>query len=163
MAAGTSRGPNRMTPAFRLATSADLPAIVRMLADDPLGAGRERDEAPLPPVYAAGFAAMSASGGRIVVAELDGAVVACLQLTVIHGVAQLGLTRAQVEAVRVAAPHRGRGIGGALMRHAIGLAREDGCALVQLTTNAARTDAQRFYERLGFAPSHVGMKLSLPR
>lgn len=152
-----------MSPTFRLATPADLPAIVRLLADDSLGAGRERDEHPLPPAYAAGFAAMSAQDGRIILAELDGAVVGCLQLTVIHGVAQLGLTRAQVEAVRVAASHRGRGIGEALMRHAIELVRQDGCALVQLTTNAARADARRFYERLGFAPSHIGMKLSLPR
>ncbi len=152
-----------MSPSFRLATPTDLPAIVRMLADDPFGAGRERDEDPLPPAYAAGFAAMSAQGGRIVVAELDGAVVGCLQLTVIHGVAQLGLTRAQVEAVRVASTHRGRGIGAALMRHTIALAMEEGCALMQLTTNAARADARRFYERLGFASSHVGMKLSLPR
>lgn len=148
---------------FRIATADDLPAIVRMLADDPFGATRERDEDPLPPAYAAGFAAMSAQGGRIIVAELDGAVVGCLQLTVIHGVAQLGVTRAQVEAVRVASTHRSQGIGAALMRHAIDLAVEDGCALMQLTTNAARADAQRFYARLGFAPSHVGMKLSLPR
>ncbi len=152
-----------MPPAFRDATPADLPSIVRMLADDPFGAGRECCENPLPSAYAAGFAAMSAQGGRIVVAELDGAVVGCLQLTVIHGVAQLGLTRAQVEAVRVASTHRGRGIGAALMRHAIGLAAGMGCSLMQLTTNAARADAQRFYERLGFAPSHVGMKLSLDR
>lgn len=146
---------------FRPATPDDLPAIVRMLADDPFGATRERDEHPLPAAYAAGFAAMSAQGGRIIVAELDGAVIGCLQLTVIHGVAQLGLTRAQVEAVRVASTHRGRGIGRALMRHAIDLTIQEGCALMQLTTNTARADARRFYERLGFAPSHVGMKLSL--
>lgn len=152
-----------MSPTFRLATLADLPAIVRMLADDRFGAGRERHEHPLPLAYAAGFTAMSAQGGRIVLAELDGAVIGCLQLNVIHGVSQLGQARAQVEAVRIASTHRGRGIGAALLRHTLGLAEVEGCSVMQLTTNAARTDAQRFYERLGFTPSHIGMKLSLPR
>ena len=104
---------------------------------------------------------MTAQGGRIILAQ-DGAVtVGCLQLNVIHGVSQHGLTRAQVEGVRVASTHRGRAIGAALMQEAIRRARAAGARSMQLTTNLARTDAQRFYKRLGFTQSHAGLKLSL--
>jgi GNAT superfamily N-acetyltransferase len=48
-----------------------------------------------------------------------------------------------------------------MMGWAIGEARRRGCGLVQLTTDKARPDAHRFYERLGFVASHQGMKLRL--
>lgn len=150
-----------MTVAFRDAGLADLAAIVRLLADDRLGAARERDEDPLPPCYAVGFAAMAAQGGRIVLALRDGAVAGCLQLNVLHGVSHLGQATALIEGVRVASALRGQGVGEALLRHAIAEARAAGCSSVQLTSNRSRTDAQRFYVRLGFVPSHVGMKLDL--
>lgn len=149
--------------AFRTAVEADLPAIVRLLADDVLGAKRERSEDPLPQVYRDGFAAMSRQPGNEILLAVDaeGSILACLQLTIIAGVSRLGTTRAQVEAVRVASGARGRGVGEALMREAIARARAAGCSLVQLTTDTTRPDAHRFYERLGFVPSHVGMKLAL--
>ena len=146
---------------YRDAAEADLPDIVRLLADDRFGAGRERDVSPLPPSYLAGFRAMQAQGGRIILAMQDGAVVGCLQFNVIHGVSQQGQSRAQVEGVRVESACRGGGIGAALMRHAMAEARAAGCAVLQLTTNRDRTEAQAFYARLGFVHSHAGMKVSL--
>ena len=146
---------------FRDAVEADLPAVVRLLADDQFGQGRERDEAPLPDSYARGFRAMLAQGGRLILAMKDGAVVGCLQYNVIHGVSLGGRSRAQVEGVRVDSARRGDGIGAALMRHAMAEARAAGCGMMQLTTNRDRAEAQRFYARLGFTHSHAGMKLAL--
>ena len=152
---------------IRPATAAELPEIVRLLADDPLGARRERFETPLPSAYAEAFDAIARQDGNQILvaveAGLDGGdrVVGCLQLTFIPGLARLGTTRAQIDAVRVGSRHRGQGIGEALFRFAIDLARAAGCGLVQLTTDKSRPDAHRFYERLGFVASHEGMKLSL--
>ena len=146
---------------YRDATEADLPTIVRLLADDRFGAGRERDESPLPVSYLSGFRAMLAQGGRVILAVRDGAVVGCLQFNVIHGVSQLGQSRAQVEGVRVDSTRRGGGIGTALMRHAMAEAQAAGCAVLQLTTNRDRSEAQAFYARLGFVHSHAGMKVLL--
>jgi ribosomal protein S18 acetylase RimI-like enzyme len=147
---------------FRVAAEHDLPAIVRMLADDELGEARETFSEPLPATYRDAFEAMQAQGGNeYLLAELDGAVAGCLQLTVIPGLSRRGMRRAQIEGVRVAAGFRGRGVGEALFRHAIQRAREAGCGLVQLTTDKARPDALRFYERIGFEASHEGMKLAL--
>jgi ribosomal protein S18 acetylase RimI-like enzyme len=147
---------------IRRATKADLPAIVRMLADDPLGRTRERFEEPLPEPYLAAFRAIEAQGGNsVLVAESGGRLVGCLQLTLIPGLTRLGMTRAQIEGVRVASTERGRRIGETLVEHAIAEARAAGCGLVQLTTDASRPDAHRFYERLGFTASHIGMKLAL--
>ncbi len=143
------------------ATEADLPVIVHMLADDRFGAGRERDVSPLPTSYLAGFRAMQAQGGRIILAVQDGAVVGCMQLNVIHGVSQQGQSRAQVEGVRVDSAMRGKGVGAAMMRHVMVEARAAGCAVLQLTTNRDRTEAQAFYARLGFTHSHAGMKIAL--
>lgn len=149
-------------PHVRTAGEADLPAVVRLLADDPLGAGRERWETPLPAAYRTAFAAMRAQrGNELLVAELDGEVVGCLQLTIIPGVSRLGAWRAQIEGVRVDARHRGRRLGELLVHDAIARARDAGCTLVQLTTDSGRPEARRFYERLGFEASHVGMKLAL--
>jgi ribosomal protein S18 acetylase RimI-like enzyme len=147
---------------FREATEADLPEIVRLLAEDPLGAQRERFEEPLPQAYRDAFARMRRQpGNRILLAVADGAVAGCLQLTTIAGLSRQGLTRAQIEGVRVAKDRRGLRIGEALMRHAIALARAEGCGLVQLTTDRRRSEAHRFYERLGFVASHLGMKLEI--
>lgn len=145
---------------IRLARREDLPAIVRLIADDQLG--RVREDLSDLRVYEEAFAAMGRQEGNMqLVAELGGAVVGCLQLTLIHGISRKGTTRGQIEAVRVDARHRGHAIGARLMEDAIRRCREAQCRLVQLTTDKQRLDAQRFYERLGFTPSHIGMKLSL--
>lgn len=147
---------------LRPARAEDLSSVVRLLADDPLGATRERWADPLPSEYVEAFNAMQRQGGNELLVAIDGdLVVGCLQLTCIPGISRRGAMRAQVEGVRVAASHRGRRIGEALVREAIARARAAGCVLVQLTSDASRTEAQRFYERLGFVASHVGLKLGL--
>jgi ribosomal protein S18 acetylase RimI-like enzyme len=146
----------------RPAVRDDVPAVVRLLADDPLGSGREQATDTLPDAYWRAFDAMTVQrGNELLVADDDGAVVACLQLTIIPGISRLGAFRAQIEGVRVHSDYRGRGIGELLMTYAIGRARDAGCQLVQLTTDRSRPDALRFYERLGFVASHVGMKMPL--
>ncbi len=147
---------------FRDAEVADLPAIVALLADDDRGATRERATDPLPPHYAAAFDAIRRQeGNTVLVAEQDGAVVGCLQLTFIPNLSHLGMMRAQIEGVRVSRAMRGQRIGERLLAEAATRARAAGCGVMQLTTNVARKDAQRFYQRLGFEASHVGMKLTL--
>lgn len=148
-------------PEFRDATAQDLDAIVAMLADDELGRQRERAESPLPDSYFRAFDAIRRSDNDLVVACIDGVVVAVLQITYTPHLSYQGGWRATVEGVRTAASVRGRGIGGALMRHALERARARGCHVVQLTTDKRRADARRFYERLGFMATHEGMKLHL--
>ncbi|WP_335618121.1 GNAT family N-acetyltransferase [Lentzea guizhouensis] len=144
---------------IRRATAADVDAIVAMLADDPLGATREKAGDP---AYLAAFAVIDADPHQyLAVAVAGDEVVGTLQLTFTSGLSRLGMTRATVEAVRVRSDQRGAGLGELLLRWAVDEARARGCGLVQLTTDASRTDAHRFYERLGFTASHVGMKLSL--
>jgi GNAT superfamily N-acetyltransferase len=146
----------------RDAQERDLPAIVALYADDELGSTRERPGEPLAAEYRRAFAAVTDDPRtRLVVAEADGEVVGTLQLTFLPHVVRRGGERAQVEAVRVASSHRGSGLGRELLTWAVEQARDRGCVLVQLTTDAARPDAHRFYESLGFTASHVGMKLTL--
>jgi ribosomal protein S18 acetylase RimI-like enzyme len=139
----------------------DVASIVAMLADDRLGAARERLEDPLPQSYFRAFEAVDRDPNiQLVVAEQgDGAVIGCLQLCILPGLSSQGASRALIEDVRVAAPCRGRGIGEQLVQWAVTEARAKGCKLVELLTHNTRVDAQRFYERLGFARSHVGMTL----
>jgi GNAT superfamily N-acetyltransferase len=147
---------------FRLATRADVPEIVRMLADDELGRQRERYEDPLPECYYAAFEQMDGNPYfELVVAELDGRVVGTLQLIFIPSISFQGGLRAQVESVRVDSALRGHGIGQKMMEWAMQRARERGAHVVQLTTHNTRADAHRFYERLGFKGTHLGMKISL--
>jgi GNAT superfamily N-acetyltransferase len=150
---------------FRLATAADLPAIVRLLADDALGAQRERLEDPLPAAYLAAFEAIARdANNEVVVAEdAQGAAVAVLQLTFTPHLTHQGGWRATIEGVRVDARLRGSGLGRRLMAWAIDRARVRGCHLVQLTTDKQRPEARRFYESLGFVASHEGMKITLAR
>lgn len=147
---------------IRPALAADLPAIVGLLANDPLGQIRERDETPLPDAYTRAFAAIDADpNNEVVVAEHDGAVIGTLQITVIVNLTYQGGRRAQIEGVRVAESYRSRGIGQALFHWAIDRARTRDCHMVQLNADKTRPDAHRFYESFGFTGSHVGMKLHL--
>ncbi len=148
-----------MTPVFRHATRTDIPAVIALLADDMLGRGREiADPAP----YLAAFDAMRAEGANhLVVGTIGTDIVACYQITFISGLSLSAARRAQIEGVRVAASHRGQNIGTALIHDAEARARAAGCTLLQFTTNRARSDAHRFYDRLGFTASHIGYKKSL--
>jgi ribosomal protein S18 acetylase RimI-like enzyme len=147
---------------FRAAGISDLPDIVRMLADDVLGAQREQYSDPLPGSYLRAFTEIDADeNNHLIVAEVDGDVVGSLQLTITPSISFRGGTRATVESVRVDTKFRGLGVGQKMMLWAIELAKKKGCVSMQLTTNAEREDAQRFYRRLGFKASHIGMKLPL--
>jgi len=146
---------------IRHARRDDVGVIVAMLADDPLGSARERLEDPLPAAYFRAFEALErASHIQLVVAEdEEGAVIGCLQLCILPGLSSQGASRGLIEDVRVAAHCRSRGVGEKIVQWAVTEARAKGCALVELLTHNTRIDAQRFYARLGFQPSHVGMTL----
>ena len=146
---------------IRHARRDDVGVIVAMLADDPLGSARERLEDPLPASYFRAFEVLEhASHIQLVVAEdEDGAVIGCLQLCILPGLSSQGASRGLIEDVRVATHCRGRGVGERIVQWAVAEARARGCALVELLTHNTRVDAQRFYARLGFQPSHVGMTL----
>ncbi|MEU5700616.1 GNAT family N-acetyltransferase [Streptomyces aurantiacus] len=145
---------------IRRAVAADVPAIVAMLADDPLGAQRESPDDLAP--YLTALERLSEDPNQhLVVAVREGRVVGTLQLTIVPGLARKGATRSIIEAVRVHADERGSGLGTRFIEWAVDRSRSEGCQLVQLTSDATRTDAHRFYERLGFTASHVGFKLQL--
>lgn len=145
---------------IRPAVAGDLGDIVDMLADDPLGVRRESPDDLAP--YRAAFEEIAADPRQnLVVAVRDGRVVGTLQLTVVPGLSRRGASRALIEAVRVRSGERGGGLGTRLVEWAVEEARRQGCALVQLTSDATRTEAHRFYGRLGFVASHVGFKLAL--
>ena len=145
---------------LRRARREDVPDIVALIADDQLGA--TRDDPGDHAAYLGAFEAIDADPAQtLVVAERDGVVVGTLQLSIIPGLARRGALRGQLEAVRVARGQRGHGLGGAMVRWAVEESRRRGCALVQLTTDKSRTDAHRFYDRLGFTPSHEGFKMAL--
>lgn len=151
---------------FRDAKREDVPAIVALLADDVLGAGRET--AQVDEAYWVAFEQIQTDPrSRLIVADANGEtnvdahVAGTLQLNLLPGLSRHGMLRAQIEGVRIAAPHRGQGLGRTMIEWAIGQAREQGCGLVQLTSDKQRLDAVRFYESLGFKASHEGLKLSL--
>ena len=149
---------------FRQATLEDLPEIVRMLSDDFLGATRERYENPLPESYVKAFKEIEADkNNELIVAESDDEIIGTLQITFTPSISFQGGKRATVESVRVDEKYRGQGIGKELMLFAINRAKEQNCVSMQLTTNAERTDAHRFYENLGFKGTHLGMKLNLKK
>lgn len=147
---------------FREATADDLPEIVRLLADDPLGSTRETPGEKIPAAYFTAFAAIEQDpNNTVIIAEIGGELAGTLQLTFIPGLTYTGSERAQIEGVRVAADQRGRGVGQLMINWAIDRARARGCRVVQLTTDRQRPDAIRFYQKIGFRPSHMGMKYPL--
>jgi GNAT superfamily N-acetyltransferase len=154
--------PDTLPLAVRPATGADLEALVDMLADDDLGRTRELPARPLARSYRDALAEIQRDpNAELVVLQRGDEVVGTLQLNFLRGLGLQGARRAQIEAVRIKSSLRGRRLGEFLIRWAIDRARAEGCHVVQLTTNLARTDAHRFYERLGFRTTHAGMKLAL--
>lgn len=147
---------------FRPATHGDLPAIIAMLADDELSSGREDPSLPLDPRYVAAFEAIQADPNQeVIVAELDKRIVGTMQLSYLPGLAFRGAWRGLIEAVRVSRDLRGHGIGGTMIDWANDRFRARGCRMAQLTSKLTRTDAHRFYERLGWDKSHAGFKYTL--
>jgi GNAT superfamily N-acetyltransferase len=147
---------------FRRATEADVPVIVKLLADDMLGYSRETLGAESLPQYLDAFRVIDADANQFLLVVDDGReIVGTLQLTFIAGLARGGLKRGLVEAVRVAGDRRGEKIGEAMFAWVLEKCRLEKCGIVQLTTDKSRTDAHRFYDRLGFEPSHIGYKMML--
>jgi ribosomal protein S18 acetylase RimI-like enzyme len=147
---------------FRRAQASDLPAIIALLADDVLGKQREDASSPPNRKYVEAFQAIDTDPNQLqVVATHGDKVIGILQLSFIPGLARQGAWRGQIEGVRIAAAHRGSGLGQQMFEWAIAQCRARGCNLVQLTTDKERPDAHRFYEKLGFVGSHTGYKLAL--
>ena len=147
---------------YRRATAKDVPIIVALLADDILGGAREIGGGGLSSRYYDAFAEVDADPNQYLCVVEDGQqVIGTLQLTFIPGLARGGMKRGQIEAVRIASERRSEKLGEAMFAWAIGECRSRGCSLVQLTTDKARPDAHRFYDRLGFEPTHIGYKLPL--
>lgn len=147
---------------FRAATEDDLLAVVRLMAEDTIPPAREITGAPLDPRYVRAFAAIAVDRNQLlVVAEDADEVVGCLQLTLIPGLAFRGAWRGQIESVRIASDRRGQGIGAKMIDWAVQRCRDRDCRMVQLTSTNSRTDAHRFYARLGWRATHTGFKLML--
>ena len=147
---------------FHSARLADVPAIVALLADDELGSQRENIGTPLDSRYVSAFQAIEDDPNQRLIVVADGEeIIGTLQLSIIPGIARMGSWRGQIEAVRIAAHRRDSGLGQKMFEWAISECRSRGCSLIQLTTGKSRTDAPRFYEKLGFKASHDGYKLSL--
>ena len=147
---------------FRIATYSDVPSIVRLLVDDDLGSLRERYENPIPETYYTAYELINGDPNHeLIVAELNGEVIGTLHLMFLPSLSFQGGLRAQVESVRVDTHHQNQGIGSDMMKWTIEHAKMRGAHIVQLTTHKSRADAHRFYERLGFKGTHLGMKLSL--
>jgi ribosomal protein S18 acetylase RimI-like enzyme len=147
---------------FRRAQISDLPSIVALLVDDDLGRSREDASTPINRKYVDAFEALQRDPNQLIVVVVDSdAVVGCAQISFIPGLSRMGMWRGQVESVRIAASHRGEGLGHRLFEWVIAECRSRGCGLLQLTSDKARADARRFYESLGFRASHEGMKLNL--
>jgi len=147
---------------FRKASIDDLPAIIWLLADDPLGQAREILSDPPDQRYVDAFAAIDGDANQLLaVADDSGTVAGCMQLTFLPGLSRTGMWRGQIESVRVAEGYRGQGLGRLFFEWAIGQCRQRGCGLVQATSDKNRPDALRFYGSLGFRATHEGLKLSL--
>lgn len=146
---------------FRRAKKKDVIYIVKMLADDKLGAKRERYEQPLPQQYYDAFQKISKDENQnlMVVENENKEIVGTFQLSFITYLTYQGGIRAQIESVRIRSDKRGQGLGELMFKWAITKARNSGAHVLQLTTDKKRPDALRFYEKLGFVASHEGMKL----
>lgn len=148
-----------MAVIFRDASREEVPALVAMLTDDPLGQGREGSD--LAPYLAAYDEIVANPMHQLIVGVLQGRIVATCQLTILSGLSRQGAKRALVEAVRVAGDLRSQGIGAALMAECEARARAAGAGVLQLTTDKTRLRAHAFYDRLGFSASHIGYKKPL--
>jgi GNAT superfamily N-acetyltransferase len=141
----------------------DIPRIVALYRTDELTRKHKSPPAAeVEPGYFAVFDAIAGDpGNRLLVAEAAGVVAGSFQLTYVPDMQPDGRDVAIIENVVVHSALRGRGIGDAMMRWAVEESRRHGCSQVKLTRSRARADAHRFYERLGFEPTHIGFKILL--
>jgi GNAT superfamily N-acetyltransferase len=151
-----------LTLLIREARAEDLEPIVRLHEEDSLGSHGDAWLPETKPAYEAAFAAISRSADNQLFVAIDGdAVVGTFQLTFIPNLTGRGALRVKVESVKVSAARRSQGIGARMMAHAETVARARGAKLLELTSNGKRTDAHRFYERIGYDQSHKGFKKAL--
>jgi len=147
---------------FREAREEDVASLVKLLAEDVLGAKREDTSTPLNTDYLDAFHSIEEdSNSELIVVESSGALVGMLQLTFIPYLTHIGSWRCLIEGVRIVDSYRGKGLGTEIINWAITRARVKRCSIVQLTSDKQRVDAIRFYEELGFAATHEGFKLKL--
>ena len=147
---------------FRPASPDDLPRIVELLRDDVLGCGREASGESLPESYRDAFREIERTGNsRVFVAVLLDRVIGTFQMIYVRTLAHQGARIAEIGSVRVASEFRGHGIGSEMIRWAAEEARRGGCAQLRLSTDRTRVGAHRFYARLGFQTTHLGMKMRL--
>jgi GNAT superfamily N-acetyltransferase len=147
---------------IRRAREADLPLLIALFASDDLGGHGDTEDDAAFEDYLKAFHAINASQNeQLFVAEVDGEVVGTFQIVFTRTLSGRGSLSMIIEAVQTRADRRGQGIGAQMIEHAIEEARRRNCRLVQLTSNAIRTDAHRFYERLGFEGTHYGYKFNL--
>lgn len=146
---------------FRKATISDLPGIIGLLANDPLGKLREDLQDPLPSTYTAAFQEIDKDPNQelLVVEDESGELMGTFQLTYIQYLNYQGGARAQIESVRVREDLRGKGMGRKMFEWAIVHVKKRGVRMLQLTSDKQRPEAIRFYESLGFKVSHEGFKL----
>ena len=145
---------------MRHATEADLPRIVELLAQLSLDESREELGPPLPETCRRAFQQIQADPNqRLLVAEAGGRVVGTASLLIVPNLSHQGRPYAIVENVVVDATERGAGYGELLLRHAMEEARRAGCYKLSLTSNKRRTEAHRFYGRLGFQATHEGFRI----
>jgi GNAT superfamily N-acetyltransferase len=146
----------------RVAQRRDVPDMLALLREDSLDANATDAKATdLTPYYEAWDEIMLDPNAEILVLDVDGRLVGVAQLNYMRHLARGGIRRCVIENVRIAGTFRNQGLGEVLIENCLDMARARGCAVVQLTSNSQRTDAHRFYQRLGFQASHVGMKLYL--
>lgn len=152
-----------MSLKFRRAEAHDLPEIIRLLSDDALGQHREDFQLPLPQAYIKAFQKIDADPSQELIAVTNGAgdLVGTMQLSYIQYLTYQGGVRAQIEAVRIRREDRGKGFGKLMFEWAIKRSKQKGAHVVQLTTDKKRPEALKFYESLGFMPTHEGMKLHI--
>jgi ribosomal protein S18 acetylase RimI-like enzyme len=156
------REPTVAELSYRRASEADLPTIIDLLADDTLGSSRKGTGPGAMIRYREAFLQIASDPNQFLCVVEDGdEVVGTFQLSFIPGLSRGGAKRAQIEAVRVSSRRRGEKIGEAMFAWAMDYSRRQGCSLMQLTTDKERVDAHRFYDRLGFEPTHIGYKLRL--
>ena len=147
---------------FRNANREDVPEIVRLLTDDKLGELREQYNEIILESYYSAFDRINADENNyLTIVEINGKILGTMQLTFITHMTYQGGKRMQIEGVRIDKTVRGQGIGQEMFKWAINKAREEGCHVVQLTTDKKRPVALEFYKKLGFVASHEGFKLHL--